>query len=90
MRTFSEDGLQEIRNNENLWFSDSERSSNGDKVQSDDVKDYWFGKKYFDCVLAESILDENNTDQAMTVINVRYDNRFPPSERDYFMHQADS
>lgn len=71
MPSFSEDGLQEIRNDENLCFSDSERSSNGDKVQSDDVKDYWFGKKYFDCVLAESILNENTTGEAMTVINVR-------------------
>jgi len=53
-------------------FSDSDMedlSSNGD-YHKQIPKDYWFGKKYFECVLAEDLFSGSPIDEAASVIDV--------------------
>jgi len=68
-----ESEVRAIRNNQSVCFSDSEQSSKGNKVQSDAMKDYWFGKKYFECVLAQKTLEENATEEMLTVIDSKFE-----------------
>ena len=59
-------------NEDNLYFSDSETSSIGCEIDSAIIKNYWFGKKYFECALAQKVLRENVVENAFSILDVRY------------------
>ncbi len=65
-----ESDIVDIMNDESVCFSDLEKPWNGDEMQPEAMKDYWFGKKYLECALAQKILEENTTEEMLTVIDV--------------------
>ena len=75
----SESELSAIKNDKTFCFSDKEECSEVDKGHSDTMKDYWVGKKYFECALAQKTLEDNATEEILTVIDVCY--QFIPSYR---------
>ena len=68
--TCTEDALLEIENDSSICFSDSEKSWKGYETDSEAHKDYWYGKKYFECAIARKTLEESVADESLTLIDV--------------------
>lgn len=50
--------------------SDMDTSTSDHSLDEDAPKDYWFGRKYFECVLAQSILQESRLYESVARIDV--------------------
>ena len=51
--------------------SDYEGSSTGTETDDDVTKNYWFGKRYFECVIAQPLFTQTSAREDVIVIDVR-------------------
>lgn len=53
-----------------MGFGESDVESSDSSVDASIPKDYWFGQKYFECVIAQKLLQHSRLSESVAVVDV--------------------